>query len=419
MALREIDLEILKPRQLRSIYEMSRVIIRAVNLAAALEEITRIARPVFIFDNVVLYQPRENGTLEPIYARSVGRGRSAEADMAWGEAIAQDVLKTSDVIIRQENFVAEGADPRLSRLDNRYFLGLPLTLASKLCGALVFIRFGGPDYLPEQVIFAQLIAEHIEHLLEKQRLLERIVSLEAERRLDMLQKEFVATVSHDLRSPLGFIKGYTTTLLRDDAEWDADNRREFLTIIDEEADRLSGLIDNLFDSSRLQSGTLPMSFQAVKISTFLSDFTQRIALGDFPIAISLDMEQSEEMVWIDSTRMIQVLDNLITNAVKYAPGSIVTISLCWEDETVHICVQDQGPGIPEDELQNIFKRFYRLPQHRKLVKGSGLGLFICKQIINAHHGEIFAESILGHGTSFHISLPRGWVPDHIYSTEEV
>jgi signal transduction histidine kinase len=257
------------------------------------------------------------------------------------------------------------------------------------------------------VNFSKLIAELIEQLLEKQNLVNKIASLEARRKLDEIQEEFVATISHDLRSPLGFIKGYTTTLLRNDAEWDADSRQEFLSIIDEEADRLSSLIDNLIDSSRLQSGTLPMSFQAVKLNTLLSEFVQRINLGDFFVDVVLDLEKSDEFIWLDSTRMLQVLDNLISNANKYAPDSIVSLSLRWENENVHIWVKDCGPGIPEPHLEDIFKKFYRLPEHRERIKGSGLGLFICKQIIHAHNGSIHAESSPGQGSTFHIFLPRG------------
>ena len=165
-----------------------------------------------------------------------------------------------------------------------------MVLDGEVNSVLIFIRFGGPEYLPEQVHMAQLIAEHIEHLLERQILVNRIANLEADRKLVKLQQEFVATVSHDLRSPLGFIKGYTTTLLRDDTDWNLESRREFLTIIDEEADRLSGLIDNLLDSSRLQSGTLPMTFKEVKIDSILTDFAQRIQIGDFNINVCLDIE---------------------------------------------------------------------------------------------------------------------------------
>jgi signal transduction histidine kinase len=297
-----------------------------------------------------------------------------------------------------------------SRLNSRYFLGLPLLVEEKVKAALVFIRFGGPDFLPEQVNLACLIAEHIEHLLERQNLVGQVADLEAERKLDRLQQEFVATVSHDLRSPLGFIKGYTTTLLRNDTVWDNDSRLEFLSIIDEETDRLSGLIDNLLDSSRLQSGTLTMEFQALRIDQLLTEFGQRVQLGDFNVEVRLNLEASEEKIYVDPTRMIQVFDNLISNAAKYAPGSPVTISLAWEPEFVHIVVSDIGPGIPGDQLENVFKRFYRLAAYREIAKGSGLGLFICRQIINAHQGEIYARSTLGVESSFHILLPRKTSP---------
>lgn len=407
MTMKPIRLENLKPQELRTIYDMGRVIMQAVDSAEALKEITRIARPVFIFDNVVLYQPKEDSSLEPIYARSVGRGRTVEADMTWGESIAKDVLNEKNIIIRQENLAVENDDRMSARLNSRFFLGLPLILDGEMNSVLIFIRFGGPEYLPEQVHMAQLIAEHIEHLLERQILVNRIANLEADRKLVKLQQEFVATVSHDLRSPLGFIKGYATTLLRDDADWNLESRREFLTIIDEEADRLSGLIDNLLDSSRLQSGTLPMTFKEVRIDSILTDFAQRIQIGEFNINVCLDIENSDEKIWIDSTRMIQVFDNLVSNATKYAPETPITFSLRWVPENVHITVSDKGPGIPEDQLEHVFKRFYRLAEYRDLAKGSGLGLFICKQIINAHLGEIYAQSTLGEGTVFHILLPRG------------
>jgi K+-sensing histidine kinase KdpD len=417
--MKQINIEQLDSPELRTIFEMSRVILQAVDSAAALEEITKITRPVFIFDNVVLYQPRKDGSLEPIYARSVGRGRSAEADMAWGETIATDVLESGKFISRKENITSDRDDQSAMRLNDRHFLGLPLLVDSRVNSALVFIRFGGPDFLPEQVVFGQLIAEFIEQLLEKQNLVNQIASLEAQRKLDELQEEFVATVSHDLRSPLGFIKGFTTTLLRNDANWDAKSRQEFLSIIDEETDRLSILIDNLFDSSRLQSGTLPMSFQAVKLKTFLSEFVQRIKLGDFNIDVNLDFENSDEIVRIDSTRMLQVLDNLISNANKYAPESTVTLSLRWEVDNVHLSIADSGPGIPKEQLNSIFKKFYRLPEHRDNIKGSGLGLFICKQIINAHNGSIYAESLPSRGVKFHILLPRGMNTELGSSQEEV
>jgi signal transduction histidine kinase len=208
-----------------------------------------------------------------------------------------------------------------------------------------------------------------------------------------------------LLTPLGFIKGYATTLLRDDTSWDNNTREEFLTIIDEEADRLHELIDNLMDSSRLQAGTLRMSFQPVRLDTFLRDISLRAQTHDGSKIIKLDIQSPKLKIPADPTRLAQVFDNLLTNAAKYAPGSLITISLHHNDTLAIIDVCDEGPGIEEEHLKQIFKRFYRAPTNNTTVRGTGLGLYICRQIIRAHGGDIEAESQLGEGTTFHIYLP--------------
>jgi signal transduction histidine kinase len=204
---------------------------------------------------------------------------------------------------------------------------------------------------------------------------------------------------------LGFIKGYATTLLRDDAAWDEASRREFLTIIDEETDRLKELIDNLLDSSRLQSGRLRMDIQPLRLDTMLKDLPLRAKSFNKNLIIDVNIKEDHINVNADPTRLSQVFDNLLSNAVKYAPGAKVIISLDKQDNFAHIAFSDNGAGIPPENLPNIFTRFYRVPNQNKAVRGTGLGLFICRMIINAHDGEISAESTLGEGTTFHILLP--------------
>jgi signal transduction histidine kinase len=396
----------LELEELRAVYEISRVILLTADNTSALQEIIRLSRPVFIFDNIVIYINRDDQPLEPTYARSVGRGRSAEADMAWGEAVAIEVIESQEIVTRREEIGEKLNDRMLDRLRVRFYLGLPLKIGDDQVGALVFIRFGGPPYLQEQITLAEFIAEHVAQLLERQHLIEQIVRLETERRLDRLQEDFVATVSHDLRSPLGFIKGYATSLLREDIEWELETRREFLTIIDEEADRLSILIDNLLDSSRLQSGTLKMDFHPIRLEALLVDATQRAEARNYDLNLVLDFKPSLNRVWGDPIRLMQVFDNLLTNATKYAPGSDVTIHLDWQPKTAHISVKDTGPGIPEDHLNRVFERFYRVSKDSGAERGTGLGLYICQEIIQAHQGEIYAESEVGKGTTIHIMLPR-------------
>lgn len=394
---------ILRPEELEAVYAISRAVARSVNLDTALGEITRLARPVFIFDNMVLYLQRKDDSLDAAYARAIGRGRSREADLAWGETTAQEALQTNKVSIRIEKM----DDYEKDRTRLRYSLGLPLSWGGEnAMGALVFIRFGGPSFEPDQIRLSEFIAVHVAQLLGHTHLVQRVASLEAERHLNRLQEDFIATVSHELLTPLGFIKGYATTLLRDDIDWDDNTRNEFLAIIDDEADRLQELIENLMDSSRLQAGTLRMSFQPIRLDTFLKDMVLRAGSRNEEIQIYLDLKVNGLQIQADPTRLAQVFDNLLTNAIKYAPGARVMITLAQEDgQQAYISVSDNGPGIAPDYLNNIFDRFFRVPTSNVSVRGTGLGLYICRRIIQAHGGEIAVESTIGKGTTFHIRLP--------------
>lgn len=393
---------ILRPEELEAVYSISRAVARSVDLDSALDEIIRIVRPVFIFDNMVLYVQRGEESLDPAYARAIGRGRSHEADLAWGETTANEAMQNAQVVIRVEKM--DNYEQDRTRL--RYSLGLPLSWgADNAMGAVVFIRFGGPSFKADQIRLAEFIAVHVAQLLGHTHLVQRVANLEAERQLNRLQEDFIATVSHELLTPLGFIKGYATTLLREDTNWDDNTRREFLTIIDDEADRLHELIENLMDSSRLQAGTLRMSFQPVRLDTFLKDMALRANSRNEDIQVQLDLQETGINIQADPTRMAQVFDNLLSNAIKYAPGARVTISLLKDKGRVHVKVTDNGPGIAPEHLKNLFDRFYRVPTISTTVRGTGLGLYICRRIVQAHGGEIAVDSVVGIGTTFHIYIP--------------
>ena len=383
---------------LLKIFALSRLVANSETALDVLPQIVNLAREIFIFDNFAIYLA-DKGELSPYFARAIGRGRSKEADIAWGTEIARRIFEVGETIAKKE----ELDNSEKNRLFLRYYLGLPLKIVNQRIGVLVFIRFGGPDYEIPEIRVAEFIAEHITRLIERERLVTRVNSLETSRQLEEMQEDFVATVSHDLRTPLGFIKGYTTTLLRDGTEWDKETVREFLEIIDDEADRLRILIDNLLDSSRLQSGTLKMQFQNIRLDIILKDIVNRAKVVDLPV--NLHNSCSNVSIHADPMRLAQVFDNLFSNANKYAPNSPVTLSLTKEENTAHIIVQDAGSGIEEEYLDRIFSRFYRVPASKYSARGSGLGLFICRQIIEAHDGEIYVKSTLGEGTAFHIYLP--------------
>lgn len=395
----------LRPQELEAIYAISRAVARAVDTEAALAEIIRLVRPVFIFDNFVVYTWRsEEGILDLTFARAIGRGRFREADLAWGEAVAVDAFHSRQTILRREELADEDPFNR-DRTSLRYYLGMPLNLGDEVVGSLVFVRFGGPPYSPDHILLAEFIAVHVAQLLSRHQLVERIARLEAKRQLDNLQDGFMAMVSHELLTPLGFIKGYATTLLRQDTQWEPAIQKEFLTIIDEEADRLHELIDNLMDSSRLQAGTLRMSFQPLKLDTFLRDVALRASSRNESLKIELQIKINGLQVIADPTRMAQIFDNLLSNAIKYAPGSPITIGLDLDNKMAHMTLRDQGPGIAPENLVHLFKRFYRIPGPNTSIRGTGLGLYICKKIIQAHQGDMDVESEVGKGTTFNIYLP--------------
>ena len=366
----------------------------------ALDEVLALLHSVFIFDNLALFVAEEESEnlTEIVYARAVGRGQTAGADAAWGEDIAARVIKNNNVVLDEPVRSLENVD----RIREAYLLGLPLRTSTGLHGAMVFVRFGGPSYTSEHIVNARYIASQFAGLFERKKLLADIHALEEARRLLALQDDFIATVSHELRTPLGFIKGYSTTLLREDTEWDTATRREFLTIIEEEADHLTVLIENVLESARLQSNTLPMKFQSARLDTLIVETSSRAQARSKGLQVNFDFS-CRPVVQIDSVRMAQVLGNLFSNAAKYAPNAVITISISEIPDFYRIRFADTGPGIAPEHLQNLFKRFFRVPGQGG--SGSGLGLFICNKIIETHGGIMSVESEPGKGTAFLIDLP--------------
>ena len=372
----------------------------ADNSRPVIENFLKILREQFVFDNVAIYVYDESAqSLDVVYARAVGRAKTAEADAAWGETFAGQVLKSGNLLLQDPKSDAP-LDDRLSRA---YLLGLPLRSDVATKGALIFVRFGGPVYESEHIALASFAADLLANLFERAAWKETTSELRELKRQMQLQEDFVSTISHELRTPLGFIKGYSTSLLRQDTSWDEETQKEFLTIIDEEADRLSLLIENVLESARLQSKTLPLRFQPLRLDSVLRDVIMRLRIRHRDLDVTMNLASASPILG-DGVRLSQVFENLFTNAIKYAPGAPIVIELNQVGENVLISFMDRGPGIPAESLPLIFERFYRV-RSEKTVTGTGLGLYICKQIIKAHRGKIWAESTPGHGTTFFIELP--------------
>lgn len=228
------------------------------------------------------------------------------------------------------------------------------------------------------------------------------------READELKNTFISVVSHELKTPVALIKGYAGTLSREDARWDPHVIRESASIIEEEADRLTGLIDNLLDASRLQAGGLKLNLSDVAIDAIATRLLELFRTQTTRHQLVADFPPSFPIIHADSARIEQLLSNLISNAIKYSPnGGTIRVSGRALPDTVEIRVSDEGIGIPIEEQSHIFERFYRVDDAlSRRAQGSGLGLFIAKAIVEAHGGRIEVHSTPGRGTTFTMTLPR-------------
>ena len=366
-----------------------------------MDEVFHQLRKIIIFDNLVIYKKDPTGQLIVLCGKAVGRGKNAGADIAWGEKIASQIFEKGEIFV--DNPTLHESE---NRLDQPYYLGVPILRARKCMGVLIFIRFGSPPFNPSESDLAVFISDQISILLDRQALEEELIYLQGQRQQVQTREDFISNITHELRTPLGGIKGYTTTLLRSDTTWDKATEQEFLQIIDKEADYLQQLIDNLLDSTRLSAGLLKMHFNQIRIDGVIRDAAAHIHLTHPDLKIKMSDADHIEPIDGDANRLNQVFINLFINVIKYAPESEISVRIIQEPEYTTVSVQDFGPGIPEEYLPFIFNRFFRNPELSPNVHGTGLGLFICQQIIQAHRGEIKAESERGNGTCFIIKLPN-------------
>lgn len=254
------------------------------------------------------------------------------------------------------------------------------------------------------------IIEVFRDITERKRLEEEIiqakVKIEALRQSERLKTDLLSMVSHELRTPLAIIKGYTSTLLRDSKKWSKEEKRDFLLEIDQEADYLAKLVGNLLDMSRLESGAMTLEKDWYKIAEILEGAESALEAvtryHKLRVLISSDLPD----IFVDRIRIGQVLINLCENAAKYSEkGSRISIEAELSGDSVVISVVDEGEGIPPQNLDKVFDRFYRVPGNNRSEACIGLGLSICRGIVEAHCGEICVESEAGKGSKFSFSLP--------------
>jgi PAS domain S-box-containing protein len=224
-----------------------------------------------------------------------------------------------------------------------------------------------------------------------------------------MQNTFISVVSHELKTPVAIIKGYAATLQRDDGDWDSEVVRETLKVIEDEADRLTALIQDLLTASKIQTQReVVLDLGDVWIPELVERVVERFKTQTAKHPFVLKFPANYPPISADEAKLRQVVENLIGNAIKYSPsGGVIEIGGRYDAQWVYLYVRDEGVGIAQADQERVFDRFYRVEGAlRKSTPGTGLGLYLAKAVIDAHHGIIDVESKLGEGSTFHIRLPR-------------
>ncbi|HEY41334.1 MAG TPA: PAS domain S-box protein [Dehalococcoidia bacterium] len=225
--------------------------------------------------------------------------------------------------------------------------------------------------------------------------------------LDKLKTNLLSTVSHELRTPLAVIKGYSTMLLDYDRRLPESEKQQHLKSIDRATDRLTELVDHLLDMSRMDAGLMKLEKLPTNISRIIEEAVSDARLTAPAGKVISHVRNGLPVATVDSRRIRQVLDNLIDNAIKYSDKeSNVVIDAEYTDTEICISVSDEGIGIPSEDIEKVFDRMYRAEQRlTQGSKGLGLGLSVCRGMVEAHGGRIWAESQVGVGSTFYFTLP--------------
>jgi len=311
--------------------------------------------------------------------------------------------KTHDELVHMshDEIIRWARDPQGSTLKEAIAGGWPLTPNATLYVEGDLER-EFPSPLPVGVTYAPLISPEG----KLRNIIVSVRDITHFRTADEIKATFISIVSHELRTPVALIKGYASTLRRDDAKWDKRTISDSLTVIEDEADRLSKMIDDLLDASRLQAGGLTLNRADVSLPSLANRIVERFSTQSNKHTFVADFPENFPIVLADETRIEQVLMNLVSNSIKYTAQGEIKISGSVRPEQIIVCVSDEGRGIEAKDLPHIFDRFYRSPNAVKQTKGAGLGLFLARAIVEAHDGRIWADPKPDSGARICFSLPR-------------
>lgn len=390
-----------RERRIASLYAMS----RELAVTRGEENIVRIAikhvADVFEAQAVVLL-PNEAGRI--VYPKSEGTAQSCHGSD----------LSVAQWVYDHEQMAGQGTDT----LPGGEVVYLPLKASTEMIGVLALLPLNPARIaLPEQQRLLETFTSQIALALERVRLAAEALSTQMKMETEQLRNSLLSAISHDLRTPLAAIVGASSSLVRDDDKLDDHARHELSQTIYDESIRMAGLANNLLDMARLEAGAVVLNRQWQPLEEVVGGALAGLAPRMVNHPVTVKLPHHLPLVEIDSLLIERVFANLLENTAKYTPrGTPIEISATIGQNELVVTVSDQGHGIPPGEEKRIFEKFYRITREGN-QGGAGLGLSICRSIVEAHGGRIWANNLLSGGAAFHFALPLTESPPMIEHEE--
>jgi signal transduction histidine kinase len=396
--------------QLEAVNRVSRALGSSLDQDRALSRFLPEVSNVFEFDRLAIVLVEGDDALVMANA-----GRAHDSLFPRGTtrpiagSVVQDVLANGQTVVRGD--MAE--NPRYPEERELAALGLesrvvaPLTLGGEILGILSVCREEPDAYSEDEVELTALLARQLAAAVQNIRMYtaERNAAEEL-RRLSALRADFVSLVSHELRAPMAAVIGCASTLRARWRELSGDQRESFLALIEQETGRLSNLLGDVLDTSRIEAGTFSYTFGDVDVGDLVRETASMIELATDEITVASHIVEPLPTVRGDRDRLRQLLLNLLSNAAKYTvSGDTIELRAGAEDSSVVLSVEDHGPGIAADQQRLVFEKFGRVNSGGRSKPGAGLGLFIARSIAEAHGGTLDVRSDPGAGATFTVRLP--------------
>ena len=349
----------------------------------------------------------EAGVLRLAESFEVGGRRPDDAVLRPGEGVIGRVFASREPLIVEDYQIWEGRTAVGQETGLRACLAVPLLRSGRALGALgirsydVAVRYTEDD-ARMLALFADQVAATLTTVAAFGRQRQAVEQLE---RLNRAKSEFVSIVSHEFRTPLTGIQGFSE-MMRDE-DLTLEEMREYAGDINKDSQRLNRMINEMLDLDRMESGRMTIHPERMDLNAVIEDVADRVRPNAPNHTLTLDLQPHLPQIHADRDRMTQVASNLLNNAVKYSPtGGRIAMTTRAEGDRLRFDVRDEGLGIPPDALETIFERYSRVDsQATKDIQGTGLGLPIVRQIVQLHGGKVWAESELGRGSVFHVVLP--------------